>query len=90
PYIHPDEATALQPDVRDYEPAMALFCDPAGNLLARLIAEAAGHLRSGGRLYMEIADRWAAHVLSAAQSHFGLSELRTDYAGQVRFLHARR
>ncbi|MCB1314906.1 MAG: peptide chain release factor N(5)-glutamine methyltransferase, partial [Leptospiraceae bacterium] len=25
PYIHPDEATALQPDVRDYEPAMALF-----------------------------------------------------------------
>jgi release factor glutamine methyltransferase len=55
PYV-PDGALAgLQPEVRDHEPAAALVAGPDGlDVIRRLIAQAAGHLRPGGHLIFEI------------------------------------
>ncbi|HEY4574276.1 MAG TPA: peptide chain release factor N(5)-glutamine methyltransferase, partial [Thermoanaerobaculia bacterium] len=54
PYIDPAEAPSLSPEVRDFEPALALFAPGSGDsVLARLFAECAA-LRPGVRLAVEI------------------------------------
>lgn len=63
PYIAEDEMPALSPEVRDWEPHMALT--PGGDGLAayRLIArEAAARLTPGGRLLLEIGPTQAGAV----------------------------
>ena len=55
PYIPTEVIEGLEPEVRDYEPRMAL--DGSGDGLAfyrRLAAESPSHLKPGGRLYLEI------------------------------------
>jgi release factor glutamine methyltransferase len=55
PYVDPSERDSLAPEVRDHEPALALF--PPGDALAvyrRLVPAAAVALRPGGALALEI------------------------------------
>jgi release factor glutamine methyltransferase len=55
PYVDPADRASLSPEVRDHEPAMALF--PPGDALSvyrRLAAEAATALRPGGWLAVEV------------------------------------
>jgi release factor glutamine methyltransferase len=53
PYVADD--ADLQPEVRDWEPALALFAGPAGlAFYQKLIPEAERVLRPGGRLILEI------------------------------------
>lgn len=53
PYVAAGEA--LEPQVRDFEPAMALFAGEDGlAIYRRLIPEAADHLEPGGHLLLEI------------------------------------
>jgi release factor glutamine methyltransferase len=55
PYIATGELPELQPDVRDYEPVLALTSGSDGlDLVRRLITEAPGYLEPGGSLAMEI------------------------------------
>lgn len=54
PYIPSADLTTLQPEVRDYEPRLALDGGPDGlRVLARLIAEAPALLKSEGTLLLE-------------------------------------
>ena len=54
PYVVDRAAPALQPEVRDYEPAVALFGGSEGfDLVTRLVAEAPSRLRPGGYLVFE-------------------------------------
>ena len=54
PYVRSSELPGLQPEVRDFEPEMALVSGPAGTEIAeRIIAESPGYLKSGGALIME-------------------------------------
>lgn len=55
PYIASGDRTALQPEVRDHEPSMALFAGPDGTEVHRKIIEQAPRLlNSNGRLIMEM------------------------------------
>lgn len=55
PYIGLRERDALPRDVRDYEPATALFAGEDGlDILRRLVAQCASRLRPGGYLLSEI------------------------------------
>lgn len=55
PYITTGELPTLQPDVRDYEPTLALVSGEDGlNLVRRLIDEAPGHLEPEGWLALEL------------------------------------
>ena len=70
PYIPESDRASLPVDVRDFEPAAALFAGPDGLDVIRELVPAARHaLKSGGRLIMEIgagqADAVAAIVRSA-------------------------
>jgi release factor glutamine methyltransferase len=87
PYIDPAEAPSLSPEVRDFEPALALFAPGSGDsVLARLFAECAA-LRPGVRLAVEI----GFGQLDAARRHaepadLELLRVRNDYAGIPRVL----
>ena len=55
PYIRNDELDTMQPEVRDFEPEIALIAGPRGTEIAeRIINAAATHLRPGGSLIMEM------------------------------------
>lgn len=55
PYIAARERASLDADVRDFEPAMALFADDEGLAIVRRIAEgAAPHMTAGASLLIEI------------------------------------
>lgn len=90
PYIPPEEIAALQPEVRDHEPRLALDGGPGGTALyPRIAAEAERLLEPGGWLVVEIGYQGEEAVRSA----FGpaWSELATehDLAGWPRVVRAR-
>ena len=54
PYIPDADASTLHPQVRDHEPAQALFAGPSGlEIYARLIPQALTRLKSNGLLALE-------------------------------------
>jgi release factor glutamine methyltransferase len=88
PYIAARDRASLQPEVRDPEPALALFGGEDGlALYQRLIPEAARLLRPGGWLMMELGD--AAAVRKMCADWAGV-EIVNDLAGIPRVLTARR
>lgn len=92
PYIKAGDIPYLQPEVRDWEPHLALSGGPSGMDLVELICTtAAARLRPQGWLFMEIgADLGAAteHALVAAGEY---EEIRIlpDWAGRPRVAQAR-
>ena len=63
PYITADEMLELSPEVRDFEPRMALTDEGDGLSCYRAIAkQAQQHLREGGRLIVEVGARQGAAV----------------------------
>jgi release factor glutamine methyltransferase len=91
PYIAESEREALDAEVRDWEPASALFAGADGlTVIRRLISEAPGVLRSGGLLALEIgaAQGPAAAQLVRETGAFGEPTLHTDFAGRPRVVTA--
>jgi release factor glutamine methyltransferase len=81
PYVSTSEL--LEPQVRDYEPAAALYAGDDGlAVYRRLIPEAFAHLEPGGSLLLEIGhgQREALHNL-LAQSRFGNIRFINDLQG---------
>jgi len=63
PYVDPAEKGSLAPEVRDHEPALALF--PAGDAYSvyrRLAPQAMRFLRPGGRLVLEVGQEMSRGV----------------------------
>lgn len=93
PYVTADEMDQLEPTVRDYEPRTALQAGPSGTaVIERLIPEAAGRLKTGGWLLMEIGHQQgqAVEALLQADGRFDEISLTKDLAGQIRLAQARR
>jgi release factor glutamine methyltransferase len=82
PYIASGQIAALQPDVRDFEPRLALEAGTDGlALLRRVVAEAPAHLAPRGVLAVEVGAGQAPAVVSLFEgSGFAAIELRRDYA----------
>jgi release factor glutamine methyltransferase len=92
PYIPSGEIDALEPEVREHDPRLALDGGPDGlAFFRRLAAEAAPHLKQSGRLMMECGDDQAAVVAGILQHENWIVEpaLR-DYSDRERFLIAHR
>ncbi|MFZ5775815.1 MAG: peptide chain release factor N(5)-glutamine methyltransferase [Thermodesulfobacteriota bacterium] len=93
PYIADAALPGLAPEVREYEPRMALISGPDGLEAIRLLAGAARRvLVPGGWLFMEIgADQGeAARNLLASFPEYDSVLVRTDLAGLPRIAQARR
>jgi release factor glutamine methyltransferase len=92
PYVAPREAGGMPPDVRLYEPSLALYGDEDGlGHLRRLLAETPAHLRAGGSLYLEFGfdQRVAVEALARATLPGAAIRIGTDYAGWDRYIMAR-
>lgn len=87
PYVTEAEIEDLEPEVRDYEPRLALsgLGDAAGQdgtaLHRRILAEAPAYLKPGGRVLLEVGLNQAERVAGLART-FGYTEVTVtaDYA----------
>lgn len=89
PYISPTLASTLAEEVRNHEPASALFAEDDGfKVVERLIEQAVGALNPDGFLLMEVGSGMAKIVAGweFVQSHFTVLSVWSDYAGHERFL----
>lgn len=93
PYIAEGERGGLQPEVRDWEPAVALFAGEDGlDVIRQLVAGAPDHLLAGGLLALECGLGQAEHVATDlnATGAFGAVRIRPDLTGRPRFVMAER
>jgi release factor glutamine methyltransferase len=92
PYVATRDSAALAPDVRDYEPAGALFAGDDGlDVIRELLPAAERALTPGGWLIMEIGAGQADEVTTlAASAKLELVRVAPDLAGIPRVVVARR
>lgn len=90
PYVAAGDIPDLEPDVKDYEPLLALQAGPEGlDVIRRLLPEAARVLVPGGTLLMEIAHDQAEAVVALAEaSGFTAVVSHKDLSGKQRFVEA--
>ena len=89
PYVKKTKWDTLSPDVRDYEPEIALFAGDDGlAVIRRLIAEAPEYLAPNGKLILEIGDTQGDTVraLIDAEPAYCTCELLKDYAEKERIV----
>ena len=86
PYVTLGEYDEVSPDVRDYEPQLALTAGADGmDCYRRIIAGAPGYLTSGGGLVLEVSDATAEQCVSLAEeSGFRVPDIIQDYSGHMR------
>jgi release factor glutamine methyltransferase len=84
PYIEPEDIEMLQPEVRDWEPRIALVAHGATEAVARAATEA---LRPGGWVVLEVAEKQAEKVAELLRD-LGYDQLRIspDMAGRDRVI----
>lgn len=93
PYVPERDRESLAPEVRDHEPAVALFAGSDGmDLITRLVSEAPAHLASGSFLLFEFGSGQAEAVEELIGQSNGLTmvDLRRDLQGIPRVAIARR
>lgn len=93
PYIPADEYVALEPNVRDYEPRLALYGGLDGlDFYRRLVPGAALLLRPGGMLTVEVGAGQAEAVAGIMEAAGAYKEPRTrdDLGGVPRVVYAYR
>jgi len=91
PYIPTAEIASLDPEVRDYDPRLALDGGPDGLRFFQYLAEtASSRLRPEGWLLVELGDGQADRVAELFQRHNWIVEgVHQDYSGRERILKAR-
>jgi release factor glutamine methyltransferase len=93
PYVPDGDRAAMQPEVRDYEPPLALFAGPDGlHVIRRLIVDASPRLRRGGWLIFEFGFGQAGAVseLISRAGALTMIDLRRDLQGIPRTAVAQR
>jgi release factor glutamine methyltransferase len=89
PYIRDDERESLAPEVREWEPPVALFSGSDGlDLIRRLIVEAPDHLHPGGLLAFEVGAEQGSAVAALIRQAERFDEplVRKDLAGRERIV----
>ncbi|MFN8224022.1 MAG: peptide chain release factor N(5)-glutamine methyltransferase [Gaiellales bacterium] len=88
PYVLAADRETLQPEVREHEPAVALFADDS---YAALVPCAARALRPGGALVVEVGDGQAGDVaVLFERSGLGEIAITRDLSGRDRIVEGRR
>ena len=88
PYVEPVDLETLMPDVREYEPQIALVGTGVTEAIMRGAAEA---LVAGGWLVLEVGDGQAAAIAAALAEHGYVDVLTTsDLTGRDRVVEGRR
>ena len=90
PYVSASEYLSLGPDVRDFEPPLALQGGEDGlDCYRRLLPQAAAALGPGGAVFLEVGDTQAAAVSGLANATgFVLTSTTRDISGKERIVRA--
>jgi release factor glutamine methyltransferase len=92
PYVNSQEYSCLMPDVRDYEPRLALEAGAEGlDVIRRLLEQAPARLNPGGMIFLEIGHDQGQTVLALAEAiipNAGYIGLRQDHHGCDRLVMA--
>ena len=85
PYIESAEIDGLMPEVRDYEPILALDGGITGlEFYEKIAREAKKHLKSKGKLFFEIGYNQGELVSNLVKQNFKNVEVLKDYLGNDR------
>lgn len=93
PYIRSDELPMLQPEVRDFEPKIALIAGIKGTeVLEQIIHESPAYLKTGGSLIMEMGMDHADVLRQTIEGtdKFGRIQVLKDLAGIERVIVAQK
>jgi release factor glutamine methyltransferase len=93
PYVRQRDRVSLQPEVRDHEPAVAIFAQDDGlSIIRGLVAQSAAHLKPDGVLLFEFGFGQDVEVeqLIADAPGLTLVELKRDLQGIARTAVARK
>jgi release factor glutamine methyltransferase len=92
PYLDDAEIAALEPDVRRYEPRVALGGGVGGlRVLRRIASGASAHLEAGGELIMEMGTGHAGDVVGIIErAGLRVVDVINDLAGHQRVARAKR
>ncbi len=93
PYIRSSDKSALQPEVRDFEPERALISGTEGTEFhQRIIREAGVYLKHGGMLIMEMGLGQAQDLIAMIKTAgaYGAPDVLKDLAGIDRVITARK
>ncbi len=91
PYIPLSEKPELQPEVRDYDPGMALFCNDDPLKFYRCLSHHGKmKLKNGGRIYLECHEDFASDVANhLEETGYRRIETELDLNGKPRLVKAR-
>ncbi len=92
PYIPSDEIETLAPEIKDYEPRIALEGGPDGlNFYKKIITEVPNHLIKGGFIILEMGYNQGKAIskIFSEQGFFSEIEISKDYSGKDRVISAR-
>ena len=91
PYVTDGEYSELDPDVREFEPRLALTSGADGlNAIRRIVPDAHRILRPGGLLAIEIGSGQGPSARSVVERRFGSARVEQDYGGHDRVVLAER
>ncbi len=93
PYIRSGDLRSLQPEVRDFEPEIALIAGPRGReIQQRIIDRAPAFLKKHGALIMEMGESQAGALLTSINKdgRYGPPEILKDLAGIERVIVAKK
>jgi release factor glutamine methyltransferase len=93
PYVSSAEMEQLPPDVKNFEPHIALLAGPTGTeIIARLVEQSAARLNPGGQMFIEISPMIDEQVRRLLEGQPGFQLLPTikDHARLARVVHAKR
>jgi len=86
PYITQEEKDTLEPQVREYEPHLALFHNDMEKMYGSIIQFAESHLRASGTLYLEIHEHYAEQISALFNSNNWKTNIQEDYDRKPRFV----
>ena len=87
PYILRDEWKALEREVREFEPELALFCSSTHRMYTALIKQSKALLKPlQSQMYFEVHENYANEVQDLSKEHGFTAEIRLDLAGKDRFV----
>jgi release factor glutamine methyltransferase len=91
PYVPETDRSELEPEVRDWEPALALFAGPDGlDIYPQLIQQAHRVLKPGGRFIAEMGIHQSATLQAMFGSGWTVVHTISDLAGIPRIISAQR
>lgn len=86
PYVAPEQAPALSPEIRDHEPPRALYAEARGTLAMGRLLRLARSVHYKGVLALEIGQAQKEAVNRYAAPGFRITQTRLDYRGIPRVL----